>query len=621
MEQQPGRLAQAAGQVLRSGKMVLKAMTPRKEGGAPPSPGRADFGASGQASGLPSASPARLLQRMQAALGVGGNGRQQSVEPSSFTFQDVTPVRPRRPEAARPSDVDAQADATSKEQILKELHRMQERIEERFSALHAEVTAVKAEVQQVRTEVTSEAQLVRAEVTAEMQQLRAQVLGTAEGLVQIEQRLQREVAQMCAKLEMMQNEQEKKKGNEEERLNALVCKRVEEIEQQLQEHQQSLEEMVCKRVDEIAQQLQEHQQSLEEWIEERMGQEFEQQERRQREFNKKIAAQVDNLKQESASKVTNVLAKCEQMAERLSPAGSVTSDAPEELRFEAEKLADNDKADGKTTSMLAQNQSETGEPLNFNFGGVTGGVVTGSLSPAGSVTSDAPQELRYEAEKLADNDQDAMAASERAQSQREKIGVAAEAQAEPTLDAADAQKEPALDLNQRGKNEAPAGAHMVGSRRIILLYGDRNEHGKIEGGQVYERTEVSEYVADADGGSGTEGGMVLVLRDAAGVVQDVLVRVGARTSVSQVRAVAIRELMRRGVHNKLVYKFYISLTLSLQFSGRYLKDDDIIARYVEGLDARLVVHMPLTPGYWDSAPNSIREPRSSDCSSARLRCS
>ena len=436
---------------------------------------------------------------------------------------------------------------------------------------------------------------------------------------------------MCAKLEMMQNEQEKKKGNEEERLNALVCKRVEEIEQQLQEHQQSLEEMVCKRVEEIAQQLQEHQQSLEEWLEERMGQEFEQQERRQREFNKKMAAQVDNLKQESASKVTNVLAKCEQMAERLSPAGSVTSDAPEELRFEAEKLADNDKADGKTTSMLAQNQSETGEPLNFNFGGVTGGVVTGSLSPAGSVTSDAPQELRYEAEKLADNDQDAMAASERAQSQREKIGVAAEAQAEPTLDAADAQKEPALDLNQRGKNEAPAGAHMVGSRRIILLYGDRNEHGKIEGGQVYERTEVSESVADADGGSGTEGGMVLVLRDAAGVVQDVLVRVGARTSVSQVRAVAIRELMRRGVHSKLVYKFSISFTLSLQFSGRYLKDlqfsgrylkdDDIIARYVEGLDARPVVHMPLTPGYWDSAPNSIREPRSSDCSSARLRCS
>ena len=451
--------------------------------------------------------------------------------------------------------MDSQADASEQkeadtEQTLKELHRIiasQERIEERFSALHAEVTAVKAEVQQVRTEVTSEAQLVRAEVTAEMQQLRAQVLGTAEGLVQIEQRLQREVAQMCAKLEMMQNEQEKKKGNEEERLNALVCKRVEEIEQQLQEHQQSLEE----------------------WIEERMGQEFEQQERRQREFNKKIAAQVDNLKQESASKVTNVLAKCEQMAER--------------------------------------------------------------LSPAGSVTSDAPQELRYEAEKLADNDQDAMAASERAQSQREKIGVAAEAQAEPTLDAADAQKEPALDLNQRGKNEAPAGAHMVGSRRSTLLYGDRNEHGKIEGGQVYERTEVSEYVADADGGSGTEGGMVLVLRDAAGVVQDVLVRVGARTSVSQVRAVAIRELMRRGVHIKLVYKFSISFTLSLQFSGRYLKDlqfsgrylkdDDIIARYVEGLDARLVVHMPLTPGYWDSAPNSIREPRSSDCSSARLRCS
>jgi hypothetical protein len=51
--------------------------------------------------------------------------------------------------------------------------------------------------------------------------------------VHIEQKLQEEVAQMCAKLEMMQNEQEKKKGNEEERLNALVREHVEEFEQQL----------------------------------------------------------------------------------------------------------------------------------------------------------------------------------------------------------------------------------------------------------------------------------------------------------------------------------------------------------------------------------------------------
>ena len=95
---------------------------------------------------------------------------------------------------------------------------------------------------------------------------------------------------------------------------------------------------------------------------------------------------------------------------------------------------------------------------------------------------------------------------------------------EPTLDAADTQKEPALDLNQSKKNEATADAHMVGSRRSTLLYGNRNEHEMIEGKPVYESTKVSEVLADASGGSGTEGGMVLALRDAAGAVQDVLVR-------------------------------------------------------------------------------------------------
>jgi hypothetical protein len=136
--------------------------------------------------------------------------------------------------------------------------------------------------------------------------------------------------------------------------------------------------------------------------------------------------------------------------------------------------------------------------------------------------------------------------------------VAAEAQEEPTLDAADAQKEPALDLNQSEKNETTADTHMVRSRRSTLPYGDRNEHEMIEGRPVYESTKVSEALADASGGSGTEGGMVLALRDTADAVQDVLVRVGARTSVSQVRAVALRELMRRGVHSKLVFKLLLS---------------------------------------------------------------
>jgi len=141
------------------------------------------------------------------------------------------------------------------EQILKELHLIiasQER-------MHAEVTSVKAEVQQVRTEVTSEAQLVHAEVTAEMQQVCGEVTAA---MLQVHAEVQvwsaemektvrtvelneaqlchrswalhlrsctlsrncrrrllfvlhhfKLCTQMCAKLEMMQNKQEKKKGN------------------------------------------------------------------------------------------------------------------------------------------------------------------------------------------------------------------------------------------------------------------------------------------------------------------------------------------------------------------------------------------------------------------------
>jgi hypothetical protein len=135
---------------------------------------------------------------------------------------------------------------------------------------------------------------------------------------------------------------------------------------------------------------------------------------------------------------------------------------------------------------------------------------------------------------------------------------------------------------------------MVGGRRSTLLYGNSDENEMIEGRPVYERTKVSEALADASGGSGTEGGMVLTLRDAAGAVQDVLVRVDARTSVSQVQAVALRELMRRGVHSKLVSK--------LLFSGKFLKDNDIVSTTLlaatsqvgsKGLDARPVVHMLL----------------------------
>ena len=115
--------------------------------------------------------------------------------------------------------------------------------------------------------------------------------------------------------------------------------------------------------------------------------------------------------------------------------------------------------------MLAQSQHEPGEPLNFNNGEVTGGVsasagsssvATSSLLPAGFFKSGAPEELRYEAEKLADNDLCDKATSWQTLYQREKIeisegtdscrgpnegessGVAADTQKEPTLDAADA---------------------------------------------------------------------------------------------------------------------------------------------------------------------------------------
>ena len=109
------QLLSAAGQVLRSSRVVAMRMTPQWASqeqasgadelasgfpNAPLSPGQADLGAGGQ----PSPSPARvLLRRMHAALArVGGGGRTpaESVEPSSLTFQGCTPERPRRPELA-----------------------------------------------------------------------------------------------------------------------------------------------------------------------------------------------------------------------------------------------------------------------------------------------------------------------------------------------------------------------------------------------------------------------------------------------------------------------------------------------------------------------------------------
>ena len=200
------QLGEQLAMVLRSGRAVMR-MTPKRASqeqasgadelaspNAPMSPGQADFGAQ------PTPSPTRvLLRRMHAALARVGGGKTptESGGPASLNFLDVTPERPRRPEQARLSDEDLQAGASA--QILKELQRIiasQERIEGRFTALHAEV---KAEVQEMRAEVTAvkaEVQQVRAEVQelrAEMEkkvrtvelneaQLRTQILGTAEGL-------------------------------------------------------------------------------------------------------------------------------------------------------------------------------------------------------------------------------------------------------------------------------------------------------------------------------------------------------------------------------------------------------------------------------------------------------
>ena len=338
--------------------------------------------------------------------------------------------------------MESQADAS--EQILKELQRViasQERMRAEVTAevqqVHAEVKVWHAAMGKWRTEMEKTVRTVAQNEA----QLRTQILGTAEGLVRVEQKLQEEVAQMCAKLEMMQNEQEKKKGNEEEWLKALVREHVEKLAPQLEEK-------------EVAR-LQEYQQSLEEWLEERMCREIERQKRGQKEFKLTIAGKVDKFIHELQEEVTTVLEKCEKLAEQLRQ-----YETP--LKFDDQ------------WPQLEQEGPEQGQPTQKQ--------------------REAPEVLRYEAEKLADNELGDKAASWQTQYQREKSkvsegtdscrgsnegepsGVAADTQEEPKLDAADAQWVPMLDLNQSEKNEATADAHMVGSRRSTLPYGDQEEH-------------------------------------------------------------------------------------------------------------------------------------------------
>jgi hypothetical protein len=111
---------------------------------------------------------------------------------------------------------------------------------------------------------------------------------------------------------------------------------------------------------------------------------------------------------------------------------------------------------------------------------------------------EAPEELRYESEKLADNDLGYKAASWQTQYQREKIEVsegtdscrgpnegepswvAADTQGEPTLDAADAQGVPTIDLTQSEENKVAADTHKVRSSRSTLPYDDHEEHETTE---------------------------------------------------------------------------------------------------------------------------------------------
>jgi hypothetical protein len=119
-----------------------------------------------------------------------------------------------------------------------------------------------------------------------------------------------------------------------------------------------------------------------------MCREFELQKHGQREFNKKMAEKVDKFTQESETKVTIVvtivLEMCEQVAEQLRKYESL-------LKFDDQR------------PQLEQEWPEQGQPPQKQ--------------------REAPEELRNEAEKLADNDLCDKAASWQTLYQREKIEV------------------------------------------------------------------------------------------------------------------------------------------------------------------------------------------------------
>ena len=82
----------------------------------------------------------------------------------------------------------------------------------------------------------------------------------------------------------------------------------------------------------------------------------------------------------------------------------------------------------------------------------------------------------------------------------------------------------------------------------------------------------ADQVVEVDGAGEEGGGLVVALRDAAGAIPDVLLRVWRSTSAAAVRAAAGKELIKRGVHAKTVSR--------LLFSGKFLRDEDCLVGVV-----------------------------------------
>jgi len=135
-------------------------------------------------------------------------------------------------------------------------------------------------------------------------------------------------------------------------------------------------------------------------------------------------------------------------------------EAPEELRNEAEKLADNDLCD-KAASWQTLYQREKKIEISEGTDSCRG---SNEGEPSGVATDTQEEPTLDEA--------DAHGVP--------ILGVATDTQEEPTLDEADAHGVPILDLTQSEENAVAADTHNVSSRRSTLPYGDSEEHETTE---------------------------------------------------------------------------------------------------------------------------------------------